>query len=266
MHSNSNSNDEGSGFGSFFRYHGWLAPGVRMFRRVGFPVKATWICLTFVLPILALMFVLWSAERRDIDFANSERNGLRLVEPTISFISALQHQRRAATARSADLADMQAKAAAAFDKLREKHPQFAPEFGTQADFDALDKAYQTLVRTTFSSDADKTFAAHTVVIDSALSLVSHIADGSKLSLDPELETYHLMNFSVLLGPGYAEFLARLRGLGYVSVKTGTFPAERGKMLQQTRALMAYLEANVENSYKFRFPDPDPNFAAQTGNG
>ncbi|MBK7001010.1 MAG: hypothetical protein IPH35_13855 [Rhodoferax sp.] len=259
MHSSSN--DEGSGFGSFFRYHGWLAPGVRMFRRVGFPVKAAWICITFMLPILAMMLVLWSAERRDIDFASSERNGLRVVEPTISFINAVQHQRRAATAQSADLADTQAKASAAFDKLREKHAQFGSVFGTQESFNALDKAYQTVARASFTSDADKTFAAHTAVVSAALDFISHVADGSKLSLDPELETYHLMNFSVLVGPNYAEFLARLRGLGYVSVKTGEIPAERGKLLQQTRALMAYVDASVENSYKIGI-ESNPEVARQ----
>ena len=30
------------GFGEFFRYHGWLSPGVRLFRSIGFKAKATW--------------------------------------------------------------------------------------------------------------------------------------------------------------------------------------------------------------------------------
>ncbi len=243
------SDDEGNGFGSFFRYHGWLAPGVRMFRRVGFPVKAFWICLIFMLPILAMVLALWNAERRDIDFASSERNGLRLVEPAVSFINAVQHQRRAATAQSSDLADTQAKAAAAFEKLKEKHAPFASTFATQGYFEALDKVYQTVARSPVMANADETFAAHTAVVGAALDLISHIADGSKLSLDPELETYHLMNFSVLLGPSYAEFQAQLRDLGYVTVKTGESPKVRSKSLNQTRALMAYLDANVENSYK-----------------
>lgn len=259
--SNNMSDDDGNGFGSFFRYHGWLAPGVRMFRRVSFPVKAAWICFIFMLPILAMMLALWNAERHDIGFAQSERNGLRLVEPTIDFINAVQHQRRAATAQSADLPDMQAKTVAAFDKLREKHTQFASAFATQEFFNELDKAYQTVARASFTSGADKTFVAHTAVVDAALSFISHVADGSKLSLDPELETYHLMNFSVLTGPNYAEFLARLRGLGYVSIKAGEIPAERGKLLQQTRGLMAYLDDSVENSYKLSI-ESNPEVARQ----
>lgn len=256
-----NSNDEGNGFGSFFRYHGWLAPGVRMFRRVGFPVKAAWICLIFTLPILAMMLALWNAERRDIDFASSERDGLRLVEPAVNFINAVQHQRRAATAQSPDLADTQAKAAAAFEKLKEKHAPFGSVFATQEYFSAMDKAYQTVARSPVMANADETFAAHTAVVSAALDFISHAADGSKLSLDPELETYHLMNFSVLLGPGYAEFQAQLRDLGYVTVKTGALPTVRSKSLNQTRALMAYLDASVENSYKISI-ESHPEVAKQ----
>ena len=31
---------EGTRFGEFFRYHGWLSPGVRLFRTIGFRAKA----------------------------------------------------------------------------------------------------------------------------------------------------------------------------------------------------------------------------------
>lgn len=41
----------GSGFGEFFRYHGWLSPGVRLFRRIGFPAKATWIGIALLVPM-----------------------------------------------------------------------------------------------------------------------------------------------------------------------------------------------------------------------
>jgi len=47
----------GSGFGDFFRHHGWLSPGIRLFRRIGLPAKAAWISVAFVLP-LAVMLVL----------------------------------------------------------------------------------------------------------------------------------------------------------------------------------------------------------------
>lgn len=46
-----------SAFGTFFRHHGWLAPGVRLFRRIGFASKAgpaatSWVPTMFVTEFL----------------------------------------------------------------------------------------------------------------------------------------------------------------------------------------------------------------------
>ena len=50
--------ERGSGFGDFFRHHGWLSPGVRLFRRIGFPAKAAWISAAFVLPLAVMLGLL----------------------------------------------------------------------------------------------------------------------------------------------------------------------------------------------------------------
>ena len=44
-----------AGFGDFFRYHGWLSPGVRLFRQLGFPAKAMCIAAAFVAPLVVLL-------------------------------------------------------------------------------------------------------------------------------------------------------------------------------------------------------------------
>lgn len=47
--------------GDFFQYHGWLAPGVRLFRHIGFTAKALWISLAFTIPPLVMLNFLASA-------------------------------------------------------------------------------------------------------------------------------------------------------------------------------------------------------------
>lgn len=44
-----------AGFGDFFRYHGWLSPGVRLFRQLGFPAKSLCIGIAFVLPLVVML-------------------------------------------------------------------------------------------------------------------------------------------------------------------------------------------------------------------
>jgi len=237
-----------SGFGSFFAYHGWLSPGVRLFRSISFPVKATWISVMFVIPLAAMVWFLWSAASEQIEFAKSERQGLAYVAPVLDFISAAQNLRRAATAKSADLPDTQSKVIAAFSKVESGEKEFGAVFLTSKRFDALAKVYHPLAQTSVLGSEDETFAAHTALIDAALGLVDSIADGSQLTLDPELDTYHLMNFSVAVGPQYSEYLARLGGLGYTALLAKDMSLPRAQSLAKSRALMDYLDAMAEKSY------------------
>ena len=54
--------NRGAGFGEFFRYPGWLSPGVRLFRSLGFQARAPWISAAFVAPLVFLLFYLWQAQ------------------------------------------------------------------------------------------------------------------------------------------------------------------------------------------------------------
>jgi methyl-accepting chemotaxis protein len=240
-----------SGFGSFFAYHGWLSPGVRLFRSISFPAKAAWISVMFVIPLAAMVWFLWSAASEQIEFARSERQGLTYVAPVLDFISAAQNLRRAATARATDLPEAQSRVNTAFSKVENAEKEFGATFLTSKRFEALAKGYRPLAQTSVIGSEDETFAAHTALIDAALGLVDGIADGSQLTLDPELDTFHLMNFSVAVGPQYSEYLARLGGLGYATLMgkdAKEMSSERAKALSHARALMDYLDAMAEKSY------------------
>ncbi len=72
---------EPSGFGAFefFRYHGMWAPGVRLFRRMGFRAKALTISVVFVLPIVLLSWAYFSDKAAGINFSCKERVGVAYV-------------------------------------------------------------------------------------------------------------------------------------------------------------------------------------------
>jgi methyl-accepting chemotaxis protein len=239
-----------AGFGSFFRYHGWLAPGIKLFRRIGFPAKAAWLSAMFVIPLVILLGLLWSDVSEQVETTRSEETGIHYVGPVTEYITAVQNERRAAMAKAADQADTLAKANAAFDKLVAQQKAFGTAAATVEGFENLRKAHATLPQAAQAADPDAMFVAHNAVIDAAISLIAHIADDSQLALDPELDTYHLMNVGVLLGPQYSENLARLRGLGYTTLlnKQALSP-ERAKILHKTLALIDYIDGHVENSYK-----------------
>ena len=243
-------NTDSGGFGSFFSYHGWLAPGVRLFRSVSFPAKAAWISAMFLIPLVILLWLLWNDANDQIEFARSEQAGLVYVEPVTELIAAIQDQRRAAMAKAPDLADTQAKTQSAINAVAAQQKAFGPAADTAAGFGALQKALGALAQIPPTADADAVFIGYTTAIDAAINLIAHIADDSQLALDPELDTYHLMNVGVLLGPQYSEMQTRLRGLGYTTLmENQALSAKRKTLLQNTLALIEYIDLHIENSFR-----------------
>ena len=238
----------GAGFGEFFRYHGWLSPGVRLFRAIGFQAKALWISAAFVAPLVLMLFYLWSAENEQVVVAQSEQAGLAYARPVLDVVRAAQGLRTAAVTKAASLAEQQSRLQAAFDKLAPRNAESGKAFRTEEAFGALQKAHQALQQTPVGATPDATLQAHNTFIDLALDLVAAIANGSKLALDPDLDTYHLMNFSVLLGPQQYENLARLTSLGAIVLHSNEINQARRDSISASSSLQAYLEKGMEASY------------------
>ncbi|MBL8306553.1 MAG: CZB domain-containing protein [Rubrivivax sp.] len=104
---------------------------------------------------------------------------------------------------------------------------------------------------------DDTFEQHGAYLEAALDLVREIADGSQLMLDPEIDTFHMMNMSLLRGPLQTENTAKLAALGALAFKSREITPRRRDWIHGAAAVQAHLDKDVENSYQEgieRFPE------------
>jgi signal transduction histidine kinase/DNA-binding NarL/FixJ family response regulator len=158
-----------------------LAPGVAVMNRLRYPQKFAVVSLVFALP-LALMMYLWLAEIGDrLAFARKERAGLeyivavqRLLEP-LAFGSAIEAPEVAERVRAVDALNARLGAelhvTEMWSELRQQLTD--PSGGQVAPF-----------------------------ADSA-QLIAHVGDTSNLILDPDLDSYYLMDATVTLLPALA---------------------------------------------------------------
>jgi methyl-accepting chemotaxis protein len=237
------------GFGSFFRYHGWLSPGVRLFRKITFRGKALWVSAAFIVPLLIMLAFLRGSAQDLIASTRAELAGMRYAEPALELLVAAQDRRRAATLQSPDLDTMRAKVTAAFSKLADIDRELGAELGTAKSFAALRDAEAALQRSTKADTPDATFALHTELVTQLLALVADVADGSQLSLDPELDTYHMMLVAIVRGPQQMENEAQMRGLGGLSLAAKELTPARRDRLQQLLGVEPLLEHEIERSYR-----------------
>ncbi|MFA9218346.1 MAG: methyl-accepting chemotaxis protein [Sphingomonadaceae bacterium] len=242
----SRSND---GFGDYFRYHGWLSPGVRLFRKINFQAKSICISLAFLTPLVLALYFLWTSAHSQTDIANSEREGLAYSSNIVHLIKAAHARRLSATTNSAQISELQTQEQASFALMQRQHALYGKEFKAEDAFQSANQLHEQLQRTPLAADSETTFVLHNRYIDALLKLNRAVADGSQLTLDPDLDTFHMMNIAVVRGLSLWEITTRLRGSGVIAMKDNALsPLERDTLLEDM-AIQQELKGEIENAYE-----------------
>ncbi|MDZ5457407.1 methyl-accepting chemotaxis protein [Azohydromonas lata] len=234
---------------AFFLHHGLMAPGMRLFRSVGFPAKATAVSLAFLVPLLLLAFSFWSVSTDNIAFSAAERRGVEYARALMSLLDAAQNRRRAATAGAPDLPKAQQAVQAAWDQLLATHERLGTEFKLQERWQTLQAQAQQLASQPQRDQPAATFAVHSQFIAEALDLLSDMADASNLTLDPDIDTYYLMRAGVDLQPRLAEVLGRMRGAGNAALRSGQLGSEQRDQIASALAFATMWELELGSSVK-----------------
>ena len=170
------------------------------------------IALVFALPFTALtVWLVAKGINGHIEFADAERAGVRLLQPLHRLVNAAARWQVAGA--SAEPGVAAALAADLNGALR--------EFTDAADLDAttLDLTTEGLesrqraalapaaVRSRWQS-AGQTLAGASRVLADARGLITHVGDTSKLILDPDLDSFYLMDITLGVLPEFQERVAR----------------------------------------------------------
>jgi methyl-accepting chemotaxis protein len=228
----------------FFKYHGLWSPGVRLFRSINFRAKALIISAVFLLPIVLLAYSYFTAQNGNIAFSAKERLGVAYARQALPLLGLLQQDRLQAVKAAAkggpapaaapELAPQLARLAAAEQSL-------GADLGTTAAYAALQTALKAPLP---GAPVDAVFAAHEARVQALLNLLGVATDGSNLTLDPDIDTYYLMDAVLFRLPVMQEAVAQGRGLGVAALTAGSItPAtlrtviEQGALLQNNQAAL-----------------------------
>jgi methyl-accepting chemotaxis protein len=234
--------------------HGFMAPGIRMFRNLRFKAKALIITAVFVAPLLLALYAYVEKEWADITFTRDEMSGAALVQEVYPLLQTLQAHRGLSTAALAGDAaararmdETSAKVKAALAKLKAADASHGAPTGTKPDFAKVEQQIGTLVAGWASgTDAKANFAAHTEQIDALLTYVETVGDKSGLVLDPDLDSYYMMVATVGLGPIMLEDAAWLRGTGRKILVDGSITPEQRMAIERRLVRMDMNIAAVQH--------------------
>jgi len=220
--------------GGFFAHHGIWAPGVRVFRSVGFVAKSMMISAAFAIPLAALGWGYFSQNAGQIGFSALEREGVSYLRALAPELDAAQDARAAAMRGERATVAESAKLSAAQQSL-------GAAVGTEAQWQAVQAARAELGRLAPDAPAEQRFAAHGAHVQALLDLLSQVADGSNLTLDPDVDTFYMMDAATTKTPQLVEALGQL-----VDTGSAIGVAGRAGVAQMTRGdrLAGISEANL----------------------
>jgi signal transduction histidine kinase/CheY-like chemotaxis protein len=199
---------------------GLFGPAVLVLNRLRYPQKFLLITGLFALPLGVVMFFFLSVVQHDIEFSEREDIGVEYIRPLDAVVQDIQQHRALTVAFLSGAPDF-------------KVQYEAKQLEIQKDIervDAVDRRFNTILDSTArwgkvkqhwgelkSAIATATPQAmaemHKALVAEILLLIKHVGDTSNLILDPDLDTYYLMDAFVNNLPEAAEYLGQLRALG-----------------------------------------------------
>ena len=174
--------------------------------------------LLYALPIMVLMTLMYQAKTKDIDFGRWEMFGDIYQKPLMGLLEEISDHKILAqralhgdAASRAGLADVQVKISQSFDRLM----KVQAEYGDELQFtdeglgkrnrlplrpDRVRGRWQELVDRFGKLTPDESNTLHTKLIADVRGMITHSGDISNLILDPDLDSYYMMDVTLLALP------------------------------------------------------------------
>ena len=232
-----------------WRSAAFLAPARALMDRLSYPKKFALISVLFALPLAVVMYLLLSEINQRIESTYREMLGGRYLRPLRNLHEHAGESHMLARAYSQgeialrpDLVRAQAAIDEDMSRLQQVNQELGETLKTASKFSVVmenRKFLKERVLTVKLADQD---ALHVKFIADVRSLFSLVGDTSRLILDPDLNTYYLMDSVLLKLPAGAELLAQARILGREILGRGVLrPEERAELIRISGLLQSHIE-------------------------
>jgi len=220
----------------------------RWFQNLKVAQKLMLISVFFVLPDSVMLYLFITAINDNIEFAQMERKGNQYQRPLEKLLELIPQHRQLAQrvldgdpAAGGDIARKAAEIDAAFRELEEVDARIGADL--QFTDEGLAKRHREHYRVqTVNAEweelkaglarLDPTASAekHLHLVADVRTMITHAGDTSNLILDPDLDSYYLMDATLLALPQTQDRLANVIAHGDMVLQDGVISHEEGKQL------------------------------------
>lgn len=239
----------------------WRA-GANWMSSVNFSTKALSISLIFMIPVLILGYFFTTSQMEQIRFSQKERVGtvaLREFVPVLTGVLQIRNATRASLGGfdgSAAYQNGRSQTDAAIKAFDDHLTASSDALELRPEFDKLKAAWADTAKFNKGVDSEGRTVFGPVTV-SIVKLLNSIGDNSNLVLDPDIDSFYLINTLVLAIPQVAEDVGQLWGWG-------TFGIAKGGLTAAEQKRYSVWNAGVENGIRQTRAFLDRSIAANPG--
>lgn len=179
--------------------------------------KMALVGVLFIIVIVGLLWLLVKAKNKDIDFARQEKDGTTYARPLRKVLELTVQRALATSSGSGDVAVVSSKIDQAFKELEDADKALGKDLATTDSFKALEAKWLDLKgKGTLQPAANLT--AHADLVGAITTLIALAGDNSNLTLDPDIDSYYVMDSVVVKIPDVQDKLAQAVQFGSSVVK------------------------------------------------
>ncbi len=231
---------------SFFK------PAVLVMSRLKYPQKFALVGLLLLLPLLVVGSQFLVQINNDIDFAAREQLGLYYAAPVMGFLQQVQQHGAlssvvlsGAETFETQLLKEQVDIETAIAAIDAVDGRLGETLGISGQWEAVKQEWTRLKEQAMSLRPAQSIAAHIALSQHIVNLLTIIGNTSNLILDPNIDSYYLMDTVITKLPLATDYMSQIRSYGLRTAVTGVLTREDQTRLTILSGLVkSTLEANL----------------------
>ncbi|MBA4709634.1 methyl-accepting chemotaxis protein [Aquitalea aquatica] len=172
----------------------------RWMQRLSYPTRFAVIGAVFAIALVYLTYGLYRSNQDNVDFSSKELVGVQYLQPAMKLLLTLE-QAQQATDKAALAAGLEEQ----WQRMQQTHQQLNGSLGLDKGWAALEGAWQKLKGT-------PELANYQGMTGSLLELIGMASDQSNLTLDPDIDTFYLMDAVTVQWPHWLTRTSQANGL------------------------------------------------------
>jgi len=231
----------------------FFTPATWLMKRLTYPQKFGLLSLVFAIPLTFLLSAQLTEIQRQINFTRSELTGTTYLQPLREILQDIIEQQLIAEqylggdqAFLTPLLLKNEELAQHLETFKAFDLQYQDRYDTQTQVTILFNEWERLqAQLTLRSVPDSN-AAHDRLIQAVRACMQRIGDQSGLILDPNIDSYYLMNALIETLPAHQAATARVAGAGGNAITRGTVSSEEKNTLTVVNSQLQ--ETNTKINY------------------